>query len=114
MTGLVTMRSVHNAVSDVLSELGMTNVVEETVRHDDENPGRWLVTFTSRPGSLMLSLLEVEILENDGNPAACVLSTINVLRHKVTLIMDLLMERLWEPKSSQPSEQSPPGAEQRG
>lgn len=104
-------RSVHNAVSDVLSELGMTNTVEETIEQDVQNPGRWLVTFTSRPGSLTVSMLEVEVLENNGNPAACVLSSVNVLRHKLTLIMDLLMERLWEPRSSQPSEQSPPGAE---
>lgn len=102
------MRSVHNAVSDVLSELGMTETVEATI---EQEPNRWLVTFSSRPGSLTVSMLEVEILENNGNPAACVLSTVNVLRHKITLIMDLLMDRLWDPRSSAPSEQSPPGAD---
>jgi hypothetical protein len=104
-------RSVHNAVSDVLSELGMNNTVDATIEQDVQNPGRWLVTFTSRPGSLTVSMLEVEVLENNGNPAACVLSSVNVLRHKLTLIMDLLMERLWDARSSQSSEQSPPGAE---
>ena len=104
------MRSPHNAASDVMNELGMYQVVRETVEQDIQNPGRWLITFESVPGSLYRSRLHVEVMENEGNPFACVLERQNVGYRPMARIMDKLMDRLERPpRSSRPSRQSPSG-----
>jgi hypothetical protein len=104
------MRNPHNAASDVMNDLNMCQTVRETVTYDNENPGRWLVTFESVPGALVHSRLHIEIMENEGTPFACVLERQNVGYRPMTRIMDRLMDRLEDPpRSSQPSQQSPSG-----
>lgn len=106
------MRSVHNAVSDVVVELGMTNVVRDFVEQDPQNPRRWLVTFESMPGALVHSRLHVEILETEGYPAACVLDRRNVGRRVMARIMNKLMDRLdTPPRLVRPLEPQPWGAQ---
>jgi len=105
------MRSVHNAVSDVLAELGMTNAVRDFVEQDPQNPRRWLVTIESVPGSLIYARLHVEILETEGYPAACVLDRRNVSYRVMARIMNKLMDRLDVPaRLVRPLEQQPWGA----
>lgn len=104
------MRSPHNAASDVMNELNMYQRVRETVQSDPQNPGRWLVTFESVPGSLVHSRLHVEVMENEGTPYACVLERQNVGYRPMARIMDKLMDRLERPpRSSQLSRRSPSG-----
>ena len=108
------MRSPHNAVSDVMNELGMNQLVRETVTEDPQSIGRWLITFESVPGSLIHSRLHLEVMEGDPHPFACVLDRHNVGYRAMSRIMDRLMRRLERPpRASQPSTQSPPGGEPR-
>ena len=108
------MRSPHNAASDVITELGMSGVVRDTVEQDPQNPNRWLVTFESMPGALLYSRLHVEVLEGNPYPVACVLGRYNVGYRAMNRIMDKLMNRLQDPPISslpwgpQPSGGSPP------
>ena len=104
------MRSPYNAVSDVMNELGMLQSVRETVRQDPQNPQRWLITFESIQDSPHYRL-DVEVMENDQHPYACVLNRFNVGYRSMTRIMDKLMDRLEEPRPSRSSGQSPPGGE---
>lgn len=107
------MRSPINATSDVMDELGMNQAVRETVEQDPQNPGRWLITFESVPGSLIRSRLHVEVMQGEDHPFACVLDRRNVGYSTMTRIMDRLMRRLERPRSSRLSVQSPPGGEPR-
>jgi hypothetical protein len=108
------MRSPHNAVTDVMNELGMVQSVRETVIQDPENPRRWLITFESVPGSLIRSRLHVEVLEGDPHAFACVLDRQNVGYRAMNRIMDKLMRRLGRaPRASPPSGQPPSGGSPR-
>lgn len=99
------MRSVVNAVDDVMEELRLHKSVVRDVAHDND---RWIVRFTSKPGAFTFFLLEVEVLENQGNPAACVLHRINVSSRSMDRVMDCLMDRLLAPRSVPPSDAAPP------
>ena len=106
----VTMRNPHNATTDVVTELGMSGVVRDTVEQDPQNPRRWLVTFESMPGALIRSRLHVEVLDENPNPVACVLERQNVGYRAMNRIMDKLMNRLQRgPRSSLPWGQPPLG-----
>jgi hypothetical protein len=108
------MRSPHNAVSDVIAELGMDGTVRDTVELDPQTPGRWLITFESIPGSLIYSRLHIEVMEGNPHAFACILERENVGYSAMTRIMDRLMRRLERaPRALQPSGQSPPGGEPR-
>jgi hypothetical protein len=110
----VTMRSPHNAASDVMNELGMNELVHETVTDDPLTPGRWLITFESVPGSLIYSRLHIEVMEGNPHAFACILERENVGYSAMNRIMDRLMRRLERaPRALQPSGQSPPGGEPR-
>lgn len=78
------MRSPHNAASDVIRELGMTNV-RETVTHEE---GRWVVRFESLTHS---AFLEIEVLENG---AVCVLRRFHCGRRAMYRILNKFTERL--------------------
>lgn len=99
------MRAVVNAVDDVMDELRLHGSVARDVTLDGD---RWVVRFTSKPGALTFFMLEIEVLENQGNPAACVLHRINVSPRSMDRVMDRLMERLLGPRSIPPSDASPP------
>jgi hypothetical protein len=78
------MRSPHNAASDVVNELRMTNV-RETVVHEE---GRWIVRFESLTQP---SFLEIEVLENG---VVCVLRRFHCGRRAMNRIMNKFTERL--------------------
>lgn len=87
------MRSPHNAVSDTIAELNMTDSVRETVRQEGDYI--WIVRFESIPTALIRSFLEVEIIEeDDGDASVCVLRRFNVGRRVMARIMDTLVEHL--------------------
>ena len=102
------MRSPHNAVTDVMNELGMLHSVRDTVTQDPDNPRRWLVTFESVQTNPTFRL-DVEVMEGEPHAYACVLNRFNVGYRSMTRIMDKLMDRLEAPRVSRPSRQSPPG-----
>jgi hypothetical protein len=111
------MRSPHNAVSDLMIELGMDASVKHTVVNDPQDPLRWLITFESAPGALIRSRLHVEVLQGNPHPYACVLERENVGYSVLTRIMGALMNHLEEvpqPDEDAPAEGSPPGGEPPG
>lgn len=93
------MANIHNAVSDAMEELNMTEAVRSTIIQDPNNQRRWLITFESHPGSLIYSKLYVEILElpDAGGIAGCVLERRNVNRSRMNLLMDTLIDHLEYP-----------------
>lgn len=103
-----TMRSPHNAVSDVITELGMAGSVQETVTQDPLDPMRWLVTFESLPGTLIHSRLHVEVLQGNPHASACVLEKQNVGYMAMNRIMNRLMDRLEDPPRSSRALGQPP------
>ena len=102
------MRSPHNAVSDVITELGMAGSVQDTVTQDPLNPMRWLVTFESHPGALIHSRLYAEVLQGNPYASACVLEKQNVGFRAMNRIMNRLMDRLEDPPRSSPASGQPP------
>jgi hypothetical protein len=102
------MRPPHTALWDVKNELGMLETVRDTLEQDPQNPGRWLLTFESTPGSLIHSRLHVEVMEGDPHPFACVLERKNVGYSAMTRIMDKLMRRLDRPPRSSRALAQPP------
>ena len=104
------MRNPHNAASDVMNDLKMYDVVRETVESDPQNPGRWLITFESVQGADRRFRLHVEVMENEGNPFACVLERVGLGYRPMSRLMNRLMDRLEDPpRSSRPSRLSPSG-----
>ena len=99
------MRNPKNAATDVLEELDLASNVQEFTEEDPAIGGRWLVTFTSQISDDTMRL-EVEVLENGGTPAVCVLHRRNCPRSLMTRIMGRFTERLTNPPAP-PS--SPPG-----
>lgn len=101
------MRSPINAAWDTLHELGMLNLLKETIEQDPQDPERWLITFESLPGVTPQSRLHVELFPG---PVAAVLDRQNVGRSVMNRIMDKLMDRLDRPpRASQSSGQRPSG-----
>lgn len=101
------MRSPHNAASDVIAELGMASTCQDSVESDPANPRRWVVTFESRPHTLIHSRLRVEVIHGNPHAFACVLERRNVGYRAMNRIMDRLMDRL--ATASLPSELPPSG-----
>ena len=111
------MRSPHNAVSDLMIELGMDASVTHTVVLDSQNPLRWLITFESAHGALIHSRLHVELMQGNPHPYACVLDRENVGLSVMSRIMNALMNHLDEeplPDEDAPEERAPPGGEPPG
>lgn len=93
------MRSIHNAVLDTVEELRLSESgVDHSITNDRNNTERWIIRFTSKPGSLVFFLLEIEIMENEGNPAGLVLHRINLSNNSMNRVMNRLMERLHVPR----------------
>ena len=85
------MKSIHNAVSDVVSAL--QGDIESKVIQDEEVPTRWRVQIRDR--QIEGSLLEIEVLAfEDSEPVACVLRHEKISHRVLTRFMDLLMESL--------------------
>ena len=106
------MRSVYNAASDTLGELGLTNQMDEFVSSDPHVGGRWIVRFMSKPGSLTLFLIEVEVLDDgDDIPTICVLHRLGIGRHSMERILDRFQERLQRSRDVPPLPPSPPAGD---
>lgn len=108
----VTMRSPYNAVYDTMNELGLLQTFHETITQDPENPQRWLITIESCAATpTPHRRLDIEVIEGDPNPYACVLNRFAIGYRPMSRIMNKLMDRLEEARPSRPSGQSPPGGE---
>ena len=93
------MRSVHNAVSDTLDDLGMTNSVRDRIAVDPNNPNRNIVLLKSKANALSHGKLIFEVIDTGDNPIVCVLSSDNVSQRTMEKIMDTLMDNLVSPVS---------------
>lgn len=116
------MRNPKNAATDALVELGLADNVQEFTEEDTAIAGRWLVTFTSQSAYGGMRL-EVEVLENNGTPAVCVLTRTNCPHSLMSRLMTRFTHRLTDPpRSSRSSAQrpledpplSPPSQDRRG
>jgi len=87
------MRSVNNAVYDMLVDLNLVNSIDDQIEVDPENERRTLVKLVSKRDPS--SMLEIEIInvEND-DPIVCVLNRVNMSRRVMSVIMDTLMDYL--------------------
>lgn len=84
------MKNIHNAVSDTLDYYN--GRLTATV-HDDPNvPTRWRIEV--RHNEVPNALLEIEMLELEGDWVGCVLQKVNVGRRSMALFMDILFEHL--------------------
>lgn len=103
------MRSVYNAATDTLAELGLQTQMDDFVTPDEQCPGRWIIRFMSKPGSLTLFLIEVEVLdEGNEDPTISVLHRVGIGRHSMERILDRFQERLLRSRSAPPLPPSPP------
>ena len=95
-----------------MNELGLHQTFHETVIQDPENPRRWLITIESCAATpVPHRRIDIEVIEGDPNPYACVLNRFAIGYRPMTRIMNKLMDRLEAPRPSQLSGQSPPGGE---
>lgn len=84
------MKNIHNALSDTLDYYN--GRLTATV-HDDPNvPSRWRIEV--RHTQIPNVLLEIEMLELEGEWVGCVLQKVNVGRRSMNFFMDVLMDYL--------------------
>lgn len=85
------MKNVHNALSDVVA-MYTVNTLEYDVIHHSPEQRLWIVNVYNRdaPGSL----LQVEVIDNNGVPLCCVLQKINVGRRSMAKFMNRLVDAL--------------------
>jgi hypothetical protein len=93
------MRSIHNAVSDVVNELGLVDQLNDHIYHLAD---RWIVRFVSKPGAMVFFVLEAEVLEEENEPTLCVLHRVGMSRRTMERIMDSLENALTEAPPLQP------------
>lgn len=93
------MRSIHNAVSNMLDDLGMNNTVSDRISTDPNNPNRSIVLLKSKANVLTHGNLVFEVIDTGDNPIVCVLSSENVSQRTMQKIMDTLMDNLVSPVS---------------
>jgi hypothetical protein len=94
------MRSVHNAVTDTLEDLDMEDAVRDRIAVDPLNPRRYIVLLKSKPNSLSIGKLVIEIIdEPNDTPTVSVLANVNVSQRTMEKIMDTLMDNLSSPVS---------------
>jgi hypothetical protein len=95
------MRSVNNAVYDMLVDLNLVSSIDDQIEVDPENERRTLVKLVSKRDPS--SMLEIEIIdvEND-EPTVCVLNRVNMSYRVMTIIMDTLMDYLESAPTSVP------------
>jgi hypothetical protein len=85
------MKNVHNALSDVVS-MYRANVLEyDVIQYIPEN-NLWIVNVYNRdaPGSL----LQFEVIDDDGIPKCCVLQKVNVGRRSMFKFMNRIVDAL--------------------
>ena len=82
------MRNIHNAVDDVLEELGIAHRVQVRVELDPNNHVRYLVYFVDNDVSG--SMMEIEVIDTDNEPTLCVLNRTGFSERSMCRIMDEL------------------------
>jgi len=88
------MDHVTSSVNHVISRL--KGNIEYTVERDTITNTRWMIQVRNR--DIPNTLLEVEILQREGNYIGCVLQKVNVGRSVMVRFMDKLMDELEDPK----------------
>lgn len=85
------MKNVHNALSTVV-ETYKNDTLEYDVIQELVDDNLWIVNVYNRnaPGSL----LQIEIIDDDGIPKCCVLQKVNVGRRSMCRFMDKLVDAL--------------------
>lgn len=85
------MKNVYNALSDVVASY-TANVLEYDVIHHNQDDQLWVVNVYNRdaPGSL----LQVEVIDDQGIPKCSVLQKINVGRRSMVKFMNRLVDVL--------------------
>lgn len=87
------MKNVHNAMSDVLEDLGVTHRYRDQIQTFDADPRRTVVRLYTKDTDLLR--LEFEVLEDqeDGH-VICILQRIGLSRRAANRIVDCLLEIL--------------------
>lgn len=85
------MKNVHNALSTVV-ETYRRNSLEYDIVQELPNDNLWVVNVYNRdaPGSL----LQIEIIDDDGVPKCCVLQKLNVGYRSMSRFMNRLVNEL--------------------
>lgn len=90
---LSTMRNVHNAVSDVLEDLGVTHRLRDEIITSDAQPDRTVVRLYAKETNELR--LEFEVLEDTNDDhVICILQRIGLSRRSANRIVDSLLEIL--------------------
>jgi hypothetical protein len=84
------MRSLDNAMTDVLDEIQYPEELKYRV-HQGEEDGVYVLRIYNKNKTKKLKL---EVLENDGTPCALVMYRVGFTTGDMTLIMDTLMDKL--------------------
>lgn len=72
----------------------MRETCEYHVQQDSRDSTRWVITFRSRPESMIESMIVVEVFDEERGPIACVLQRKNCSRSAMIRIMNRLMTML--------------------
>ena len=112
------MHTPHNALTDTIDSLGLTNSVQEFTHQ--VAPNRWHLKILSLPHALIQSHLIIEVIEEeDGDASVCVLQRKNVGRRVMTRILNRLCEKLDDdeliydlPSTPPPSQEGSPSPSQ--
>lgn len=85
------MKNVHNALADVVAMYRENTLEYNVVQHFPED-NLWIVNVHNRdaPGSL----LQIEIIDDNGIPKCCVLQKVNVGRRSMFKFMNRLVDVL--------------------
>jgi hypothetical protein len=85
------MKNVHNAFSDVVAKYSANTLDYEVVQHIPQD-NLWIVNVYNRdaPGSL----LQIEVIDDNGIPKCCVLQKTNVGRKSMFKFMNRLVDAL--------------------
>lgn len=85
------MKNVYNALSDVVCMYSPYAINYEVIQHIPEE-NRWVVNIRNRDATG--SLLQVEVIDNNGVPVCCVLQKVNVGKKSMFKFMDRLVDAL--------------------
>ena len=85
------MKNIDTALSDVVSQY-KANVLEYAITQLNPEDDVWIVNVrnTEAPGSL----LQIEVIDDDGIPKCCVLQKVNVGRRSMFRFMNRLVDAL--------------------
>jgi hypothetical protein len=87
------MRNIHNALSDTLESLGISNAHTSILR-DPNDPACWRVSLYTLDEENRDVVLEVEVIDRENGPVGTVLFRRNVGRRSMARFMDTLMDKV--------------------